>query len=40
MDVAPVLTNNELMAPPRYAADALGASVAWDAATQEITLSR
>ncbi len=39
MDVAPVITNSRTFLPARYVADALGATVSWDATTQTVTIT-
>ncbi len=39
MDVAPELTSGRTMLPIRFVAQALGASVGWDEATQTVTLN-
>jgi len=40
MDVAPYITNGRTFVPVRYLADALGATTAWDATTQTVTLTK
>lgn len=39
MDVAPVITDGRTYLPARYVAEALGATVDWDATTQTVTLT-
>ena len=39
MDVAPVITNSRTFLPASYVADALGATVSWDATTQTVTIT-
>lgn len=39
MDVAPEISNGRTMLPIRFIAQALGASVGWDEATQQVTLN-
>jgi len=38
MDVAPEITNDRTMLPIRFVAQAFGATVGWDAATQTVTI--
>lgn len=38
MDVAPEITNDRTMLPIRFVAQAFGATVSWDAATQTVTI--
>ena len=39
-DVAPIARNNRTMLPIRFVAEALGARVDWDAASQKVTITR
>lgn len=39
-DAAPILKNNRTYVPVRYVAEALGADVAWDETTQQITITK
>jgi len=38
MDVAPEITGDRTMLPIRFVAQAFGAQVGWDAATQTVTI--
>ncbi len=40
MDVAPEITNGRTMLPVRFMTQALGASIAWDAETQTVTVTQ
>lgn len=39
-DVAPVVRNDRTMLPARFVAENLGASVAWDQAAQQVTITK
>jgi len=39
-DVAPEITSDRTMLPARYAAEALGAVVGWDAGTQTVIINQ
>ncbi|MCL1845664.1 MAG: copper amine oxidase N-terminal domain-containing protein, partial [Defluviitaleaceae bacterium] len=40
MDVAPQIANGRTLVPVRFVSDALGATVAWNEATREVTLTK